>query len=121
VSDCAQVGFEALQRAWWRFENDPEFYTRVATVRHTIEHLTWPTGEDGLEQMLAAVISVALLAGDADRAKLHAALRATAAHASAKALRTASSWVPDPCSAILLGQQADVYADAAQQIRRGRQ
>jgi hypothetical protein len=119
VSDCARTGLETLQRAWWRFENDPDFQTRVATVRHTIEHLAWPEGEGALEQMLAAVISVALLAGDVDRVKIQKALRLVAAQASASTLRSASGWAPDPCTAILLGQQADMYAEAAQQFRRG--
>jgi hypothetical protein len=117
MGDCAEQGFDAMNRAWERYNSDPGFARRVQLVRHQIEHLTWPDGDDGLEQMLAGVISVALNTAEEMPRLL---LSVTAARSAAEVLRDASGWVPDPASAIMLGEHADVYQRAEQRMRAQR-
>jgi hypothetical protein len=117
MGDCAEHGFATVSAAWERYTTDPMFERRVQLVRHQVEHLVWPDGDDGLEKMLACVISVALNVADEMPRRL---LSVTAARSAAEVLRDASGWVPDPASAIMLGSRADAYERAEQRMRTQR-
>jgi hypothetical protein len=114
---CQINGWETLLAAWRRYERDEAFREHVEMVRHSIEHLIWPTGEDGLEMMFRGLIAVALQSTDPEREQIKRAMEVLGADSAATALTVAASKLDHPESAITLLAMAQSWTERANQLR----